>query len=354
MDLTLLGWDDFFSDAARAMERPDLAPGRVVVQHRGFYRVVSERGETLCQITGKMRHKANERPDYPAVGDWVLVELHSHSGVIREILPRKSKFSRRAAGEKREEQIVAANVDIVWIVTALDHDFNIRRVERYLTLARESGARPRIILSKLDMSPDPSADLELVNAIAGTVPITAVSVRTGEGIDELKKDLTGATTVALLGSSGVGKSTLINYLAGEELLRTNEVREKDSRGRHTTTHRELIRLPNGGIVIDTPGMREIQLWEIDEGLQETFEDLEAVAANCKFGDCRHENEPGCAVQAAIEDDSLDASRLTSFNQLRSEKEHFDIETDLRAKLAKKSSDKSLQRALRAHLKTKRS
>ena len=353
MDLTLLGWDDFFADAYREAKRDDLAPGRVVVEHRGFYRVVTERGETLCQITGKMRHRASGRRDYPAVGDWVLVELHPHSGIIRDILPRKSKFSRRAAGEKRAEQIVAANVDIVWIVTALDHDFNIRRVERYLTLARESGAKPRIILSKLDMSPDPASDLELVMSVAGSTPITAVSVRTGEGIDELKADLQGATTIALLGSSGVGKSTLINHLAGEEILKTNEVREKDSRGRHTTTHRELVVLPNGGIVIDTPGMRELQLWEVDEGLEETFDDIDLIAANCRFNNCRHESEPGCAILAALEDESLDSERVDSYRQLRREKEHFDRETDLRAMVAKKSSDKTMQRALRAHLKTKR-
>lgn len=353
MDLTLLGWDEFFENAYQESGRTDLMPGRVVVQHRGFYGVMTARGETLCHITGKMRHRASGKPDYPAVGDWVLVELESHGGIIREILPRRSKFSRRAAGEKFEEQIVAANVDIVWIVTALDHDFNIRRLERYLTLARESGATPRIVLSKVDMSPDPASDQALVAEVAGDIAVTPVSVRTGVGIDELKTDLQGSTTVALLGSSGVGKSTLINHLVGREILKTNEVREKDSRGRHTTTHRQLVRLPDGGIVIDSPGMREIQLWEVDEGLEETFEDVDALASECRFSDCRHESEPGCAVLAAVENETLDSSRLQSYQQLRGEKEHFDRETDLRELLKKKSGDKAVHRALRAHLKTKK-
>lgn len=331
-----------------------LVPGRVVIEHRGFYRVATEtHDELLCQIQGKMRHRAQRREHYPAVGDWVLVEMHSHSGIIREILPRKSKFSRRAAGDRPDEQIVAANIDIVWIVTALDHDFKPRRIERYLALARESGAEPRIVLSKADISPDVESDLELLMATAGEVPVVPVSVRSGIGLDRLREDLRDAVTIALLGSSGVGKSTLINHLAGREILRTNEVREKDSRGRHTTTHRQLVRLADGGIVVDTPGMREIQLWQAEEGVEQTFDEIEQRIEHCRFTDCRHVTEPGCAVLEAVQSGEIEEERYEAFLALRRESEHLLRETDLRAQLEKKGNDKGTQRALRAHLKTKR-
>ncbi len=293
-------------------------PGRVMAEHRDRFVVRTAVGEQWARVAGRLRHGAQSRVDLPAVGDWVVVQGDPDgTASIAALLPRRSVFVRRAAGDEAVEQVVGANIDVVWIVTALGRDVNPRRVERYLALAWESGARPVVVLTKADLSPDPSTDLQRLHEVAVGIPVHLASAMRGDGLDELKRYLTPEVTVALLGSSGVGKSTLVNALAGEEVLATASVRT-DGKGRHTTTSRQLVPLPGGGVLLDTPGMRELGLWEAGEGVSLTFADVEALSANCRFRDCRHRGEPGCAVTAAVENGTLDASRLDAYHKLRAE------------------------------------
>lgn len=318
--LTALGWNESFAEAFEPYRIEGFSPARVAIQHRTYYVLYTEHGELKGEVTGKMQYLAHGPQDLPAVGDWVVIHPRPEekAATILEVLPRKSKFSRQAAGERNEEQIVASNVDVVFLVSGLDGNYNLRRLERYLVLARESGARPVIVLNKADVCTDLKKKIKEVESVAGAVPILAMSAVQAGGSDALNSFLKPGTTGALLGSSGVGKSTIINHLLGRDLLKTREVREQDSRGRHTTTHRELVLLPSGGLLIDTPGMRELQLWEGSEGLQNVFSDIEALASQCRFRDCRHQNEPDCAIQAALENGSLDGARYKSYRKLQRE------------------------------------
>ena len=269
-----------------------------------------------------MRYHAEAEKQYPAVGDWVVIKplVNEQKGIIHAVLPRKSKFSRKVAGERTEEQIVSANIDTVFIVSGLDggRNFNLRRIERYLTLAWNSGATPVIVLNKVDLCPDVDIYIRSVEDIAPGISIHPVSAKERIGLDALRNYLTKGNTAAFLGSSGVGKSALINALLGVEKQETGEVREDDRMGRHTTTKRELILLPGGGIVIDTPGMREIQMWAGEEDLQGAFHDIEMLAKRCRFSDCSHNVESGCAVRAAIDQGDLDPARLESYRKLQNE------------------------------------
>lgn len=314
------GWDTRWDEAFEGFCEAGLVPGRVTLEHKHIYRVMTEEGELLGEIAGRMRHEAFGRADYPAVGDWVALQPRPADGraTIHGVLPRRSKFSRKAAGSTVAEQIVAANIDTVFLVHALNQDFNMRRLERYLTLAYESGALPVVLLSKADLCEDVPARVADVEGVAPGVPIHAVSSLHVEGLEALHPYLGRGRTAALLGSSGAGKSTLANRLYGEELLLTGGIREGDDRGRHTTTHRELVRLPEGGLLIDTPGMRELQLWDADAGLDLAFRDIEALAADCRFGDCSHAGEPGCAVRAALTDGTLPEARYRSYVKLQKE------------------------------------
>jgi ribosome biogenesis GTPase len=289
------------------------------------------------------------------VGDWVVVRKRPDEsrGAIVAVLPRRSWFSRRMAGQVTDEQVVAANVDVVFIVMALDHDFSLRRLERYLLLARESGAAPVVLLTKPDVCADVPARVAEVTALTGDVPVHVVSPKLNEGLEHVARHLPPGKTGALLGSSGVGKSTIINRLVGRDVQRTRDIRESDSKGRHTTTHRELVFLPNGGFVIDTPGMRELQLWDVSEAMSETFDDLEALASDCRFTDCRHRDEPRCAVKAAVEDGRLSAARLASYLKLQDELGHLARQQDQRAQIEEKRRGKIGAKALRQHLKSKR-
>ncbi len=355
MRLAELGWDDAL--AARFepwKDKADVQPGRVAIEFNHNYRVYVDGGEVEAVVAGRLKHQAAGRAELPAVGDWVAVRRRPDEdrGSIQAVLPRRSWFSRRAAGNVTGEQVVAANVDVVFIVMGLDADFNVRRLERYLLLARESGATPVILLTKPDVSAGVAAQAAAVAALAGDTPVHVLSPKFNEGIDQVRRYLGTGRTGALLGSSGVGKSTIINRLVGVDLRKTREVRESDSRGRHTTTHRELVKLPEGGLIIDTPGMRELQLWDVQEAVRETFDDIERLAEGCHFTDCRHREEPRCAVKAAVADGRLAASRLESYLKLQDELAHLATQQDERARLEEKRQSKVGSKALRARLREK--
>ncbi len=325
-----LGWTDSHTLDFEPHAAEGLVPARVAVQHRGVLIVLSELGELRAVTAGRLSHDAASG-DLPAVGDWVAIAPRPEEGgaTIQAVLPRRTKFSRKVAWAASEEQVVAANVDVVFLLTSLNEDFNLRRMERYLTLAWESGAQPVIVLTKTDLSDTVDLRVLDVEAIAFGVPVHAISSITGDGLDVIRSYLAPGRTIALLGSSGVGKSTLVNTLAGEELLAVKEIRE-DGEGRHTTTHRQLVLLPEGGLVLDTPGMRELQLWESADGLGETFSDVEELAASCRFNDCAHKTEPGCAIQAALEHGTLEPGRWASYQKLQRELAHLERRLDKRA------------------------
>ena len=349
--LDAYGWDPVFAKRFVPFAGQGVLPARVVVQYQQIYRVVTEDGELLATVAGRLRHRAGRRVDYPGVGDWVAIRLDPDSdrATIHGVLERKSRFVRKIAGSVVAEQVVAANVDVVLLVTSLDADFNPRRLERYLVLAHESGARPAIVLSKTDLSEDLDEHIRIARSVGGpNVPIHTVCAPRDEGYETLRGYLEPGRTVALLGSSGVGKSTIVNRLAGEELQRTQEVRTTDGRGRHTTTHRQLILLSDGGLLMDTPGMRELQLWDVDEGVEETFSDLEELGAACRFPDCEHDREPGCAVLAAVAEGRLAAERLESYHKLRRELRALSARQDHQNRLFEKRRVKSATKAFNRH------
>jgi len=345
-DLNSLGWNDLFEKDSLTYKADGYSVARVVLEHRRAFRVYAECGELLAEITGRVRHEAATRAELPAVGDWVAIKAYPDEkrATIHGILPRHSKFSRKAAGRNTEEQIVAANVDTVFVVVGLDNDYNVRRVERYLVAAFESGASPVIILNKLDLCDDIGQKLNEVGMLAAGVPAYAISSVTNVGLEQMNQHMGRGLTVAFLGSSGAGKSTLINRLIGKDVQKVREVREHDSRGKHTTTHRELLILPSGGLLIDTPGMRELHLWESDSGLSEAFEDVESLAAQCHFTNCRHQNEPGCAIKEGLETGSLDSARYESYQKLRKELAFLETRDDTQARLERKQRDKKLIKA----------
>jgi ribosome biogenesis GTPase / thiamine phosphate phosphatase len=321
-DLEDIGWDSFFQKHFQIMKVPGSVPARVISESKGSFQVYSQYGELAARISGKMRHRAEQENQYPAVGDWVVINplVVEQKSIIHAVLPRKSKFSRKVAGDRTEEQVVSANIDTVFIVSGLDggRNFNLRRIERYLTLAWNSGATPVIVLNKVDLCPEVDSYVQSIEDIAPGISVHPVSAKERIGLEALKNYLPKGNTGAFLGSSGVGKSAIINSLLGIEKQETGEVRQDDHMGRHTTTKRELILLPDGGIMIDTPSMREIQMWAGEEDLRGTFHDIEMLAKRCRFSDCGHNLESGCAVRAAIERGELDPARLESYRKLQKE------------------------------------
>jgi ribosome biogenesis GTPase len=325
ISLADLGWHEFFAEALAELGDDNLIPARVAVRHHGPCELFTERGPLGGIPAGRLREA-----ELPAVGDWVAARPlpGERKAVIEAVLPRRTSFTRKEAWRKTAEQVVAANIDTVFLVTSFGPDLNPRRLERYLTMAWESGATPVIVLTKLDLADDPAAEALPIEAIAFGVPVHHVSGVTGDGVESLAPYLGAGRTVALLGSSGVGKSTLVNNLAGREVLVTREIRD-DGKGRHTTTHRELVPLPGGALLLDTPGMRELQLWEASDGLATTFADVEDVMAECRFADCAHETEPGCAVRAALASGELDRARWDSYRKLQRELHALAIRQDAR-------------------------
>jgi ribosome biogenesis GTPase len=353
--LTDLGWSE---ERARQFDRAaagkaDLYPGRVAVEFNHNYRVYVDEAEWDAVIAGRLKHHTERRADLPAVGDWVVVRRRGdEQAAIVGVLPRTSAFSRKVAGELTDEQVVAANIDVVFVVTALDADFSVRRVERFLLLAREGGARPVVLLTKPDLCPDVAGAVAEVAAVAGDVPVHVVAPRSGEGMEQVAVYAGARRTCALLGSSGVGKSTIVNRLVGQDLRRTRDVRAADSKGRHTTTHRELIPIPGGGLLVDTPGMREVQLWDVSAAVEQTFDDVESLGEACHFTDCRHRDEPRCAVKAAVDAGDLDASRLASYQRLQDEVRHLASRQDVRARLDDKRRAKVANRAFSQKMRLK--
>jgi ribosome biogenesis GTPase / thiamine phosphate phosphatase len=346
MDLELLGAGRDISDAFTPYAAQGFILARVALSQRDRYRLVTEAGELDGEPSGGLWHRAADRGEMPVVGDWVAARAVGDQAIVEHVLPRRTLFARRAAGKREDRQPIAANIDVVFLVCGLDGDFNLRRLERYRVLAVESGARAVVVLNKADVAVDLAARISEAAAVAGGSPVVACSAARNEGLEELMRFAEPGTTVALLGSSGVGKSSIVNRLLGEERFRTAEVRAGDSRGRHTTTHRELAPLPAGGALIDTPGMRELQLWASEESVDEAFDEIAAAGEGCRYRDCSHSGEAGCAVEAAVADGGISAERWESYRKLLGEARHHERMTDRQSAEEYKRKCKEIERLKR--------
>lgn len=344
--LSDLGWSPWFETRLADQLGSGGVPGRVVAAYGAAYTVSAEHGDVLASIPGRLKHAAADAASLPAVGDWVVLA----GAIIQVVLERRTSLSRRAASKATEEQVIAANMDLVLIVSAVVDDFNVRRLERYLTVAWDSGASPVVVLTKTDLVPSPDPVIDQAMETAAGVPVMVTSAVTGEGIDELRKQFAAGLTAVLVGSSGVGKSSLINRLLGQPVLPTNTLR-RDGRGRHTTTRRELLEIPGGGLLIDTPGLREVQLWADEGSLDQAFDDIRQLAAGCRFNDCRHQTEPGCAVRQALDDGRLAPERFAGYRKLERELRSLAIRADARLRQEEGRKWRAIYKAARQRART---
>jgi ribosome biogenesis GTPase len=353
-NLNQFGWHPFFEAYFNEYSGNGYSAGRVAVENKNNYILYTEYGELLAEISGKLFYEISGKGDFPAVGDWVVFRAlpGEQKAVIDHVLPRKTKFSRKSAGAKTEEQVIASNIDNLFIMSSLNQDFNPRRIERYLTLAWESEAAPVILLSKSDLCKNPGEKKSETESIAFGVPVHCISTLKITGLEKLKQYFSQNQTGAIVGSSGVGKSTLINTLLGENKLKVNDTADYKDKGLHTTTRRELILLPDGGMIIDTPGMRELQLWDGNKGVGDVFEDIETIASECRFKDCKHENEPGCAVREALRIGNIDAGRYKSYQKLQREVRYFERRSSENAILAEKRKWKKIHKEAKKIMKMK--
>ena len=360
MNLLDLGWNDYFKIQFENRKiKDEMRPGRISQEHKGLYKIINAEGEYLAEISGKMRYTTLNHSGFPAVGDWVVAKIYpdENKAIIHGMLNRKNCFSRKAVMSSRksdlqgkaQEQVLAANIDTVFLINGLDNDFSLRRIERYMTTVYDSGMNPVIVLNKTDLVKNPEDYINQASSIAVGAPVIPVCGLTNSGLDDLKKYIHPGKTIVFLGSSGVGKSTIINRFFGEERQKVNSVREYDHKGRHTTTSRELMVLPDGGILIDTPGMREFQPWKSEEDTARAFEDIETIASGCRFKNCKHESEPGCAVHEAISNGDLDSGRYNNYLRLKREARYLETRMDGNAQLAEKKRWKEISK-LQRHFK----
>lgn len=348
MELKNLGFDAFFQKHLQECKFENLSIGRICAEYKENYKLFSESGELNAIISSKFRNECRASEDFPAVGDWVLFDFMQgeNKAIIRQVFPRKSKFSRKVAGEQTQEQIIASNVDFAFIVCALNYDFNLRRIERYLSLIWQSGATPVVILTKADLCSNVQDKISEVENIAFGVDVHSISNISAEGIEVLERYFANYKTVVLLGSSGVGKSSLINNLANEDVMKVNVLRNGIDKGRHTTTHKQMLILQNGGLIIDTPGIRELQLWDADDGISQTFSDIEEIAKSCKFGNCTHSNEPDCAVKKAIEEGLLDRNRFENYQKVQKEQVYLTSRQSQSAAKVERDKWKSIHKQIK--------
>lgn len=347
VSLSVLGWNSHFEALFGPYSGQGLTPARVCQATREQYQIHTGEGEIRAELTGAFRYQAWSAAELPVVGDWVAVDAPGRTvRRIHAVLTRRTRLSRRAAGTRDDEQVLAANVDRLLVVMGLDHDFNLRRLERYLMLATGGGIQPVVVLNKTDICTGVDQRLRETEDVARDAPVIPISAIAGASVDTLRPLLQPGQTVVLAGSSGAGKSTILNSLVGEVLQRTSEVRAGDGRDRHTTTSGQLVPLPSGAVLIDTPGIRELQLWSGSGSLSQTFDDIAGLAAQCRFRDCRHETETGCAVRRALEQHELDEARWQSYRKLEAEARYHDRRTDLTAALAEKQKWKKIHKAAR--------
>lgn len=352
MTLNKWGWNNFFAGHFESHNDTNVFAGRVALQYNNIYKLLTAEGEVWAELSGKLRYQARGPQDLPAVGDWVIIRPVSGESkvIIQHVLSRQTKVSRKVAGAPMDEQVLAANINTIFLVMGLDQDFNLRRLERYRLVADESGAGLVIVLNKADLCEAIPLRLEAVKSIAPDVPVVVLSATRDSALDPLFDYIDEGRTVAFLGSSGVGKSTIINRMLGAAQQQVQAVRASDGRGRHTTTNRQLIPLPTGGLLVDTPGMRELQLWVEGETMGNTFADIEAIAGGCRFRNCRHESEPACAIQQALNDGQIDLHRFENYQKLQRERRHLELKRDEKSERLEHARVKRIHRAFKKHKK----